>query len=183
MEVFALEIPDVKLLTPKRFADSRGFFSEVYNAKVLAAHGITTAFVQDNHSLSRERGTIRGLHFQAPPHAQAKLVRVTRGRILDVAVDIRKGSPTFGHHVSAELSSENWRQMLVPAGFAHGFCTLEPDTEVVYKVDAFYAPKSDAGVLWSDPDLAIAWPVEPSNALLSDKDLRLPRLRDMGPMF
>lgn len=183
MNVVALDIPDVKLITPKRFADSRGFFSEVYNSKALAAAGITTAFVQDNHSLSVEVGTIRGLHFQTPPHAQAKLVRVPRGRILDVVVDLRRGSSTYGKHVSAELSADNWAQLLVPAGFAHGFCTLEPNTDVVYKVDAFYAPHNDGGILWSDPDLGIVWPVEPGKALLSDKDARLPRLKDIGQVF
>ncbi len=183
MNVTALSIPDVKLITPRRFADNRGFFSEVYNSRALAEAGIHIAFVQDNHSLSAEVGTIRGLHFQTPPHSQTKLVRVARGRILDVAVDLRRGSPTFGRHVTAELSAENWSQLLVPIGFAHGFCTLEPDTEVLYKVDAYYAPQNDAGVLWSDPDLGIPWPVTPDKALLSDKDARLPSLKDCKALF
>jgi dTDP-4-dehydrorhamnose 3,5-epimerase len=183
MNVVSLAIADVKLITPRKFGDSRGFFSEVYSAKALSAAGIDIGFVQDNHSLSVETGTIRGLHFQKPPHAQAKLVRVARGRILDVAVDLRRGSPTFGRHVSAELSADNWAQLLVPAGFAHGFCTLEPNCEVLYKVDAHYAPQSDAGVLWCDPALGIDWPVAAGKALLSDKDAKLPLLKDIGEVF
>ncbi len=183
MNVVALEIPEVKLITPKRFGDSRGFFSEVYNARALADAGIDIVFVQDNHAFSGEAGTLRGLHFQKPPHAQTKLVRVTRGRIYDVAVDIRLKSPTYGRHVGVELSAENWAQLLVPAGFAHGYCTLEPDTEVLYKVDSYYAPQHDAGILWSDPALGIAWPVEPGKAHLSDKDKRLPALKDVGLAF
>ena len=183
MIVTDLAIPAVKLIVPKRFTDNRGFFSEVYNAKTLAAAGIADTFVQDNHSLSAEVGTIRGLHFQKPPHAQAKLVRVTRGRILDVAVDLRRASPTFGKYVSAELSAENWAQLLVPVGFAHAFCTLEPNTEVLYKVTTHYAPEVDGGVIWSDPELAIAWPVPPEKIILSDKDSRLPKLRELGAVF
>ncbi len=183
MNVVALDIPDVKLITPKRFGDSRGFFSEVYKGRAFAAAGIDIDFVQDNHALSGEVGTLRGLHFQKPPFAQTKLVRVTRGRIYDVAVDIRLKSPTYGRHVGVELSAENWAQLLVPAGFAHGYCTLEPNTEVLYKVDAYYAPEHDAGILWSDPALGIAWPVEPGKAHLSDKDNRLPVLKDIGPAF
>lgn len=183
MNVVALDIPDVKLITPRRFGDHRGFFSEVYNARTFANAGIDIEFVQDNHAFSREAGTLRGLHFQKPPHAQAKLVRVTRGRIYDVAVDIRRGSPTCGRHVGVELSAANWSQLLVPAGFAHGYCTLEPDTEVLYKVDAYYAPEHDAGILWSDPALAISWPVAADKAQLSDKDLRLPLFKDVGPAF
>lgn len=183
MNVVALDIPDVKLITPRRFGDHRGFFSEVYNARTFADAGIDIEFVQDNHAFSREAGTLRGLHFQKPPHAQAKLVRVTRGRIYDVAVDIRRESATYGHHVGVELSAGNWSQLLVPAGFAHGYCTLEPDTEVLYKVDAYYAPEHDAGILWSDPALAISWPVAADKAQLSDKDLRLPLFKDVDPAF
>lgn len=183
MNVVALDIPDVKLITPRRFGDHRGFFSEVYNARTFADAGIDIEFVQDNHAFSREAGTLRGLHFQKPPHAQAKLVRVTRGRIYDVAVDIRRESATYGHHVGVELSAGNWSQLLVPAGFAHGYCTLEPDTEVLYKVDAYYAPEHDAGILWSDPALAISWPVAADKAQLSDKDLRLPLFKDVAPAF
>jgi dTDP-4-dehydrorhamnose 3,5-epimerase len=183
MDVTELAIPGLKLLRPKKLADARGFFSEVYNARAMQAAGIDTAFVQDNQSYSTAAGTIRGLHFQLPPHAQAKLVRVVRGRVLDVAVDLRRGSPTYARHVSVELSAESWTQLLIPVGFAHGFCTLEPDTEVFYKVSAHYAPEADAGVAWNDPDLAISWPLAAAAPVLSDKDLRLPRLRDFETPF
>ncbi len=183
MEIEPLAIPDVKLIHPKRFGDARGFFSEVYSQSALAKGGIDTVFVQDNHSLSATVGTIRGLHFQTAPFAQAKLVRVIRGRILDVAVDLRHTSKSFGQHVSAELSAENWTQILVPAGFAHGFCTLEPDTEVIYKVSNVYAPASDGGILWNDPDLGIDWPLGGGSPVLSDKDQKLPRLRDLPALF
>ena len=170
MQVQALTIPDVKILTPRKFGDSRGFFSEVYNRRTLAEAGIDTEFVQDNHSLSACRGTVRGLHFQTPPHAQDKLVRVMRGSVFDVAVDLRRGSPTYGLHASAVLSAEAWNQILVPVGFAHGFMTLEPGTEVVYKVSDFYAPDHDEGLLWNDPALGIRWPIPEEEAVLSDKD-------------
>lgn len=183
MLVEALAIPDVKLIRPKKFGDARGFFSEVYSKPALAAAGISLEFVQDNHSRSAKAGTIRGLHFQTLPCGQDKLVRVTRGRILDVAVDLRRGSATYGRHVSAEISAENWTQILVPVGFAHGFCTLEPDTEVLYKVSTPYAPANDGGILWNDPDLGISWPVTAQEATLSDKDLKLPRLRDLPALF
>ena len=183
MEIEALAIPDVKLIRPKRFGDARGFFSEVYSRSAMAAVGITTEFVQDNHSRSAAAGTIRGLHFQTAPFGQDKLVRVTKGRILDVAVDLRRGSPTYGRHVSAELSAENWTQILVPIGFAHGFCTLEADTEVLYKVSNVYSPANDGGVIWTDPDLDITWPVQADAAVLSDKDTKLPRFRDLPPLF
>ncbi len=183
MQITALAITDVKLIVPKRFGDRRGFFSETYNARVLEESGIKENFVQDNHSLSADVGTIRGLHFQKPPHAQAKLVRVARGRVLDVAVDLRNGSPTYGKHVAAELSAENWAQLFIPVGFAHAFCTLEPDTEFLYKVTDYYAPESDGGVLWSDPTLGIEWPVAADKAVLSDKDARLPLLKDLGHVF
>ena len=183
MQVTELAIPEVKLIVPKRFEDRRGFFSEIYNARVLADAGITDAFVQDNLSLSTDVGTIRGLHFQTPPHAQAKLVRVSRGRILDVAVDLRRSSPTFGKHVSAELSHDNCAYLYVPIGFAHAFCTLEPDTEVVYKVSNYYAPQADAGVLWSDPDLGIDWPLSHKNAIISKKDSLLPLVKNIAISF
>ena len=183
MQVEALAIQDVKLLTPKIFRDERGYFSETYNRQVLAAAGIDRTFVQDNQSLSRTKGVLRGLHFQIAPHPQGKLVRVTQGAIFDVAVDIRRGSPSFGQHVSTTLSAENWSQLWIPEGFAHGFCTLEPDTEVIYKVTDFYAPECDMGLAWDDPDLGIAWPLSGTQAILSDKDRSHPRLRDLPAHF
>lgn len=173
----------VVVLSPKRFDDPRGFFSEVYNKRRYAEAGVTSDFIQDNHSRSGPVGTVRGLHFQRPPFAQAKLVRVLKGAILDVAVDLRRGSPTFGQHVAVELSASAWNQLFVPAGFAHGFCTLEPDTEVFYKVDAYYSAEHDGGILWNDPALNIAWPVSAGQAVLSDKDRRLPLLADVGEGF
>lgn len=173
----------VVVLSPKRFDDPRGFFSEVYNKRRYAEAGVTSDFIQDNHSRSGPVGTVRGLHFQRPPFAQAKLVRVLKGAILDVAVDLRRGSPTFGQHVAVELSAKAWNQLFVPAGFAHGFCTLEPDTEVFYKVDAYYSAEHDGGVLWNDPALDIPWPVSAEQAVLSDKDRRLPLLADIGEGF
>lgn len=183
MKIEALAIADVKLVTPTVHRDARGFFSETWSARALAGAGITASFVQDNHALSRDKGVVRGLHFQLPPHGQGKLVRVVRGAILDVAVDIRSGSPTYGRHVAVELSAENWRQLWVPVGFAHGYVTLAADTEVVYKVTDYYAPSLDRGLAWDDPALAIAWPVGPGEAILSDKDRRQPRLADLGPVF
>jgi len=181
MDVHPTIIPDVKIITPRRFSDDRGFFSETYNMRTLHEAGIALDFVQDNHSLSARKGTLRGLHFQAPPMAQDKLVRVTRGAVLDVAVDIRRDSPTFGRHVAVELSAENWRQLLVPIGFAHAFCTLEPDTEVLYKVTNYYSAEHDAGIAWDDPDLAIDWPV--ADPVLSDKDRAHPRLSAISSPF
>ncbi|MCB1479966.1 MAG: dTDP-4-dehydrorhamnose 3,5-epimerase [Rhodobiaceae bacterium] len=183
MHVSSLEIPEIKLVEPRKHGDERGFFSEVFNARLFAGHGIDATFVQDNHSLSRDAGVIRGLHFQAPPHTQGKLVRVVRGAVWDVAVDIRHGSPTFGKHVAAELSNENWRQLWIPAGFAHGFCTLQPNTEVVYKVTDYYAPEADFGVAWDDPALKIDWPVAADEAVLSDRDRKHPRLEDLPAYF
>jgi dTDP-4-dehydrorhamnose 3,5-epimerase len=182
-DVAALEIPDVKLITLRKFADHRGFFSEVFNARQLREHGIDTPFVQDNHSLSVSPGTVRGLHFQTPPHAQGKLIRVLRGRIFDVAVDLRRGSPTYGRHVSIELSADDWTLLWIPPGFAHGFCTLEPQTEVFYKTTEYYAPQSDAGILWNDPGLGISWPASAADAVVSEKDARLPRLEACEPPF
>lgn len=181
--ITSLAIEEVKLITPKRFSDERGFFSEVYKKHELASAGIEADFVQDNHSLSKSRGVVRGLHFQIDPHAQGKLIRVIRGAIFDVAVDIRLESNTFGRHVSAVLSAENWSQLWVPVGFAHGFCTLEPDTEVVYKVTDKYAPECDRGLAWDDPALGIKWPVSAGEAILSAKDERHPRLADLPRYF
>lgn len=183
IEVLPTAIEAVKLIAPRRIADGRGFFSEVYGVRAFAEAGIDTPFVQDNHSLSVRAGTVRGLHFQSPPHAQAKLVRVTRGRVLDVAVDLRRSSVAYGRHVAAELSADNWRQLFIPAGFAHGFCTLEPDTEIVYKVSAPYAATNDLGLAFDDPALGIDWPVRLEDATLSDKDRRQPRLADLPRYF
>ena len=178
-----LAIPDVIVIKPKIFRDDRGFFSETYNQKTLADAGIDVNFVQDNQSLSREAGVVRGLHFQTHPNAQGKLIRVVRGAILDVAVDIRVGSPTYGQHVTRELSAENWEQLWVPVGFAHGFCTLVPDTEVLYKVTGFYAPDCDRGLLWNDPALGIAWPAVADTPILSDKDTKIPPLAELPEYF
>ena len=183
MNIDNLDIPAVRVFMPKKHGDHRGFFSEVYNKKALAESGIDIDFVQDNHSLSAEKGVVRGLHFQVPPFAQDKLVRVVRGSVFDVAVDLRRGSPTYGQHVSVVLSAEAWNQILVPIGFAHGFMTLEPDTEVIYKVSNYYAPDHDKGLLWNDPALGIEWPVTYEDAILSDKDKARPRLAELPPYF
>lgn len=172
------EIPDVKLITPKRFFDARGFFSETYTERSLIDAGIDADFVQDNQSYSSTMGVVRGLHFQSPPHAQGKLVRVAQGAIFDVALDIRRGSPTYGQHVSAVLSAENWNQLWIPVGFAHGFCTLEPDTAVLYKTTDYYAPECSHGIRWDDPALRIAWPIRADQAVLSEVDLRYPPLAE-----
>ena len=174
MSVERLAIPDVLLFTPARFGDARGFFSETWTARASQEAGIDQPFVQDNHSMSQARGVLRGLHCQLPPHAQGKLVRVVRGAIWDVAVDARRGSPTFGQHVAIELSAANWRQLWVPPGFLHGFCTLEPDTEVIYKTTEYYDRASERGVMWNDPELALPWPVAPEEVQLSEKDKVLP---------
>jgi dTDP-4-dehydrorhamnose 3,5-epimerase len=178
-----LPIPGPLLITLRPFADARGAFAETYSRRDFAALGIAEEFVQDNHSLSRQAGTVRGLHFQAPPHAQAKLVRVLRGRILDVAVDLRAASPTFGRHIAVELAAEDARMLYIPVGFAHGFATRAPDTEVAYKASAPYAPEADRGIAWDDPALDIAWGVAPEEAVLSDKDRRLPRLAEVARVF
>lgn len=173
----------VLLLTVRRFEDNRGWFSESYHQAKWANAGIDETFIQDNHSLSRPVGTIRGLHFQAPPHAQAKLIRCIRGAIWDVAVDIRHGSPTYGQWQAAELSAENGHQLYIPAGFAHGFVTLQPDSEVAYKASALYAPETEGGLRWDDPALGINWPLPSSGAIVSDKDTVLPRLADLESPF
>ena len=181
-EVTSLAIPDVKLIRPRRHGDARGYFCEVYNAQAYKAAGIPCDFVQDNHSYSAQPGILRGLHFQTPPASQAKLVRVGRGAIFDVAVDLRTGSRTYGEWVSARLSAENGLQMLIPHGFAHGFLTLNPHTEVLYKTDAHYAPNCDAGLAWDDPDLAIDWPLN-RPPILSEKDIGQPRFADFQTPF
>ena len=182
ISVERFSVPGPLLVQTRRLEDARGFFSETYNARAFAEAGIRSAFVQDNHSLSREQGTVRGLHFQRPPHAQEKLVRVAKGRILDVAVDIRKGSPTWGKHVAVELNDADGRQLYVPAGFAHGFCTLVPDTEVIYKVTDFWSPDCEDGVLWNDPALGIAWP-DFAGTQLTAKDAALAPLAALDSPF
>ena len=183
MQVEHLNIPDVRLLSPGKHDDRRGFFSETYNKKAFAALGIYIDFVQDNHSYSADKGTVRGLHFQTPPFAQDKLVRVARGSVFDIAVDLRQGSSSYGRHVSAVLSADAWNQILVPIGFAHGFMTLEPDTEVIYKVSNYYAPDHDKGLLWNDPALGINWPIFDDEAVFSEKDGKLPRLAELVTPF
>ena len=183
MRMEELSIPAVRLLTPEVHRDERGFFSESYSRKTLAQVGIDLKFVQDNHSLSTERGTVRGLHFQTPPFAQDKLVRVVRGSVFDVAVDLRSSSPTYGKHVSVILSVDEWNQVLVPTGFAHGFMTLEPNTEVVYKVSNYYAPTYDKGLLWNDPALGIYWPIPEDEVHLSNKDKQQPKLAELATPF
>ncbi len=176
-------LPGVKILSPARHGDARGFFCESWNRAALAERGIDIDFVQDNHSLSAAVGTVRGLHFQAPPHAQAKLVRCGRGRLFDVAVDIRKGSPTYGKWTGVELSFENGKQMLVPVGFLHGFVTREPDTEIIYKCSDYYAPEFDGAVRFDDPDIGIDWGMEPGKAVISDKDAAAPLLSEFRTPF
>ena len=171
-------IQDVILLTPPRFNDARGFFSETWNAQRFAAAGVAGPFVQDNHATSSERGVIRGLHLQIAPNPQGKLIRVVRGAIWDVAIDIRGGSATYGRHVGVVLSADNWQQLWIPAGFLHGYCTLEPNTEVIYKVTAPWDREAERGVVWNDPELAVPWPIPEREAILSDKDRKLPRLAD-----
>lgn len=183
MIVESLAIAEVKLLTPRRFFDARGFFSETWQQRRFAEAGMPEEFVQDNHALSTERGVLRGLHLQIGPNAQGKLVRVTRGAIWDVAVDVRRGSPTFGQYVGATLTADNWRQLWVPVGFLHGYCTLAPNTEVFYKVTAYYDKPAERGVRWNDPDLAIHWPLPPEQLILSPADAQLPPLADCPPWF
>ncbi|CUK08543.1 dTDP-4-dehydrorhamnose 3,5-epimerase [Shimia thalassica] len=176
-------LPGVLLITPARFGDHRGFFSESWNRQRMVENGVDIDFVQDNHSLSREVGTVRGLHFQSPPHAQAKLVRCGKGSLFDVAVDIRKGSPTFGRWIGEELSFENGKQLLIPAGFLHGFVTREPDTEIIYKCSDYYSPECDGAVRFDDPDIAIDWNMGDVAAVLSDKDTAAPFLKDFDSPF
>ena len=178
LQVSPLELEGVVEIVPPRFGDDRGIFSETYNAKRFAEAGIQLEFVQDNHSFSVARGVVRGLHYQLPPHPQAKLVRVTKGRIYDVAVDIRRSSPTFGKWVGLEISAEKWNQILVPVGFAHGFVTLETDTEVIYKVTDFYAPECECSIRFDDDGIGINWPVDLAAVQLSEKDRHAPSLGD-----
>jgi dTDP-4-dehydrorhamnose 3,5-epimerase len=183
MEVRATALPDVKVLTPRRFGDQRGYFSETWSAAHMAGQGLDIRFVQDNESLSAKAGTLRGLHYQAPPFAQAKLVRVACGAILDVAVDARRGSPTYGRWVAEEISAGNGAQILVPVGFLHGFLTLTDATLVIYKVDNIYDAGSDGGVRWNDPDIGIDWGVADEGLTLSDKDRRAPLFREWVSPF
>ncbi len=178
-----LSLPGVMRIRPRRFGDGRGFFSEVWSRRAFAEAGLEFDWCQDNHSYSAAAGTVRGLHYQAPPMAQAKLVRVARGAVLDVAVDARRGSPSFGRWVAEELSAENGVQLLVPRGFLHGFVTLVPDTDVLYKVDAHYAPDCDGAVRFDDPDLGIDWGIDPGRAVLSDKDAAAPLFRNFVTPF
>lgn len=173
----------VILLRPPRYGDARGWFSETYSEASARAAGITTRFVQDNQSFSALEGTVRGLHFQRPPHAQAKLIRCIRGSIMDYAVDVRRGSPTYGRFVAARLTANGGEQLFIPVGFAHGFVTLEPNVEIAYKVSDFFAPDCDGGIVWNDPSIGIDWSLPPSGAVLSDKDVGLPALATFDSPF
>jgi dTDP-4-dehydrorhamnose 3,5-epimerase len=183
MDVKATDIPGVLLLKQRFFQDARGYFVETYNARTVREAGLEAEFVQDNQAGSLKRGTVRGLHFQVPPRVQAKLVRVLRGSIYDVAVDLRVGSPSYGRWVAATLTARGGDQLFVPRGFAHGYCTLEADTEVAYKVDDYYATECEQGLLWNDPALGVHWPISPADAVLSDKDRKLPLLADFASPF
>jgi dTDP-4-dehydrorhamnose 3,5-epimerase len=182
MQVERLAIPEVLLLTPRRFGDERGWFSETYVKRELEKVGVDHAFLQDNQAHSAQRGTLRGLHLQVPPEPIAKLVRCLRGAIFDVAVDVRAGSPTFGRWVAAELSAQNGRQLYSPRGFAHAYLTLTDDTDVFYKIDGYYAPACEQGVLWNDPAIGIAWPLPEGEILMNDRDRALPLLSDFEPV-
>lgn len=184
MEYKTFPISGVALIVPRKFGDDRGFFMETFREVFMSdVSQEPVSFVQDNQSYSKYKGTVRGLHYQTAPHAQAKLVRCVRGAIIDVAVDVRTGSPTYGQHVAVELSAENAHQLLVPTGFLHGFATLMDDTEVCYKCSDYYSKECDGGVLWNDPDLGIDWKIDPSEARLSDKDKIAPRLKDIEAPF
>lgn len=183
MQVEQTRLAGVVILTPKRHGDIRGFFSESWNRQRLAEHGIDADFVQDNHSLSAKANTVRGLHFQGPPHAQAKLVRCGRGSLFDVAVDIRKGSPTYGQWAGVELSFENGKQVFVPEGFLHGFVTREPETEIIYKCTDYYAPDCEGAVRFDDPQIGIDWGIDAGEAVLSEKDAEAPLFEDFDSPF
>ena len=176
MKFERFDVEGLLLILPTKHGDHRGFFSETFRDDVFASRGLDLSFVQDNHAYSSARGVLRGLHYQVPPHAQGKLVRCTRGRILDVGVDIRAGSPTFGRHIAVELSASNWKQLWLPPGFAHGYVTLEPDCEVIYKVTDYYAKNCERGIAWDDPSLLIDWRLRSADIVLSDKDRENPRL-------
>ena len=181
-EIRRLALPDVLLITPRKSGDERGFFSETYSQRALADAGFDRPFVQDNHSMSGRKGVLRGLHFQRAPALQDKLVRVVRGAVFDVAVDIRKNSPSFGQWVGVELSEDNWRQVLAPAGFAHGFVTLSDAAEVLYKVSAYYAPEAEGGLSWKDPEIGIEWPVPPDEVITNARDAHWPNLAELEPL-
>jgi dTDP-4-dehydrorhamnose 3,5-epimerase len=183
LNVERLAIPDLLLVTPNRFSDPRGFFSETWHQARFAAAGISGPFVQDNHAVSNTKGVLRGLHCQIGENAQGKLLRVVRGAIWDVAVDIRRGSPTYGQSVGVELSADNWHQLWIPIGFLHGYCTLTKDAEVIYKVTAPWDRENERGVIWNDPDLDVKWPIAGIDVILSEKDQTLPRLRDCEAWF
>ena len=172
-----------RIIVPKRHVDDRGWFSETFHEQRLRGIGITCHFVQDNLSHSKWAGTLRGLHFQSPPAAQAKLVSVLRGRVLDVAVDVRRSSPTYGKHVATELSTDSGHQLYIPVGFAHGFLTLDDDVVVMYKASDYYAPAHDSGVIWNDPEIAMPWPLKAADIIASEKDRRLPLLKDIASAF
>jgi dTDP-4-dehydrorhamnose 3,5-epimerase len=178
MEIARTSIEGVLVIQPKKFADARGFFAPVFRQSLLEEAGVTHGWVQDNQSLSLKRGTVRGMHFQRPPFAQAKLVRVVRGAAMDVCVDLREGSPSFGQHVAVELSAENLTQVYIPPGFAHGFCTLSDNTEVLYKVSADWSPQHEGGVRWNDPAFGIDWPVKAGREVIAERDASWPLLAD-----
>ncbi len=181
MEIIKTQVKDLLLIKPKVYKDNRGFFMESYSEKAFSELGITTRFVQDNHSLSAQKGVVRGLHFQLPPYGQAKLIRVTHGAVFDVAVDLRKQSPTYGTWKGYTLTAENFHILYIPRGFAHGYCTLEDDTEFMYKCDNLYMPEYDTGLRWNDPTLNIKWPIE--NPILSEKDATAPFYQDFESPF
>tara|TARA_A100001035_G_C27683871_1_gene454406 strand:- start:107 stop:658 length:552 start_codon:yes stop_codon:yes gene_type:complete len=183
MEIYSLEIPEVKVIKPKKNLDNRGYFSEVYSNKSMKENGVDLNFLQDNQSLSVDINVVRGLHYQTEPFAQDKLLRCLTGSLLDVAVDLRKDSPTFGKHIKKVISAENFEQILVPIGFAHGFVTLEENTTVLYKVTNFYSPNHDFGVFWNDPELGIDWGIDVSKAIVSEKDQKQPHFKDLKNLF
>jgi dTDP-4-dehydrorhamnose 3,5-epimerase len=181
MKFIETQLSGAFVIEPRIFKDQRGFFTETYNKRIFEMNGFEIDFVQDNHSFSKEKGVLRGFHFQKQPYAQTKLVRTIKGRVYDVIVDLRKSSSTFGKCIGIELSAENMKMLLVPKGFAHAFCTLESDSVVHYKVDDFYAPQYESGIIWNDPKLDIKWPVK--NIFLSDKDRQLPLMSELGYIF